>query len=192
MLTLNDLRKIEATFIDIFRGLFHPRIDYAKAVSEPKPEARPGNGTRALHLDLQPDANSANKESKLDGARIAGAIMPHDDGTPTASADDSVDAASTAEPAQQAEDDSASMIMEDDQPLFEVPPLPKRNGNKKPPSPPTKAQTRRKRIRHLERWRHFAESRALSGGFGAPGAGFVSRIGRAPRASRQQPVHCDC
>ena len=31
-LTLNDLSKIEATFIDIFKGLFHPRIDYAKAV----------------------------------------------------------------------------------------------------------------------------------------------------------------
>lgn len=130
MLTLNDLRKIEATFIDIFRGLFHPRIDYAKAVRAPKPEARPGNGTRALRSDLQPDANSANKESKLDGAQIAGAIMLHDDGAPTESATDSVDAASSAEPVQQAEDDSASMIMEDDQPLFEVPPLPKRNGNR--------------------------------------------------------------
>lgn len=41
-LTLNDLSKIEATFIDIFKGLFHPRIDYAKAVkSAPRETPRP-------------------------------------------------------------------------------------------------------------------------------------------------------
>ena len=38
-LTLNDLSKIEATFIDIFKGLFHPRIDYAKAVKSTPREA---------------------------------------------------------------------------------------------------------------------------------------------------------
>lgn len=67
-LTLNDLSKIEATFIDIFKGLFHPRIDYAKAVKstpreaasaepptngEPTP-AKPPKPISASHPDSRP------------------------------------------------------------------------------------------------------------------------------------------
>ena len=50
-LTLNDLRAIEDIFVEIFQGMFHPRIDYTKAVkkseqsSKPKP---PANLSEAL------------------------------------------------------------------------------------------------------------------------------------------------
>jgi putative nucleotidyltransferase with HDIG domain len=133
MLTLNDLRRIEATFIDIFRGLFHPRIDYAKAALAPRAaKAEPviSNGARSKRFDAVPRAKTAQQETKGDGARKAGARVQHDDRGPLTSAADTVDAAAQAKPAQQAENDNASMIMEDDEPLFEVPPLPKRNGNR--------------------------------------------------------------
>ena len=135
MLTLNDLRKIEATFIDIFRGLFHPRIDYAKAVQSPsaaKAEPANGNGTRSKRTDAVPGEKVPQTESNRDGEVIAGTRVEHGNRTPVTNASDSIDALPLAEPAQQAENDNSSMIMEEDEPLFEVPPLPKRNGQKTP------------------------------------------------------------
>jgi len=135
MLTLNDLRKIEATFIDIFRGLFHPRIDYAKAIQSPgAPKAEPanGNGIRTKHIKPDPDVSTDRQAVKHDGEMMAGTRVQESSGTPAATASDSKESAPVEEAGQQETDESAAIIMEDDEPLFEVPPLPKRNGHKKP------------------------------------------------------------
>lgn len=135
-LTLNDLRKIEATFIEIFRGLFHPRIDYAKAIQAPgsSPKAGPGagNGKRIIRAEpdahraidrqtLEKDSEAADATSALEGSRTPGAALSALN-----------DPASAADPKRQTTEEKAAHIMEDDEPLFEVPPLPKRNGHKSP------------------------------------------------------------
>ena len=134
-LTLNDLRKIEATFIDIFRGLFHPRIDYAKAIQSPgKPKAEPanGNGIRTKRIEPDPDqAPAADVRVRADEL-INTQRATASGGGALASAVNSSDEAAAAEAAPQETGDSAAMIMEDEEPLFEVPPLPKRNGHKTP------------------------------------------------------------
>ena len=46
-LTLNDLKAIEDIFVDIFQGMFHPRIDYKKAVGTKRDSSpKPPNDTR--------------------------------------------------------------------------------------------------------------------------------------------------
>lgn len=135
MLTLNDLRKIEATFIEIFKGLFHPRIDYTKAIQSPgAPKAEPanGNGKRSKHIEPDPVATTAPRDAKgQDDSKIAQRAQ---DGamTPVSHDTDANDVMPLEDPVNQAENDSASLIMEDDEPLFDVPPLPKRNGHKSP------------------------------------------------------------
>ena len=132
-LTLNDLRKIEATFIDIFRGLFHPRIDYAKAVQSPSaPKAKPSNGKRTKRVEPDPgislDRQPVNHDSEM--TDLTG--IQESRRVPRAAPSDSQEPRPLAEAQLQAAEESASQIMEDDEPLFEVPPLPKRNGNKTP------------------------------------------------------------
>ena len=133
MLTLNDLRKIEATFIDIFRGLFHPRIDYAQAVQSPgapTPEPAPGNSRRPKRTEAERDTGVdkqiVNHESAL-GDEAGAAERAR---TATAAKANSGDTAPSSAAEQPATDESASLIMEEDEPLFEVPPLPKRNGHR--------------------------------------------------------------
>ncbi len=129
-LTLNELRKIEETFIDIFRGLFHPRIDYAKAVQAPRQRAPVHGANVSANPALPVDVSSvpADKPSK---ARKT-ATKPK----PTAPAPDTTTAPVRAE-AQAAprldaslNEPDASTVMEEDEPLADVPFLPKRNGNK--------------------------------------------------------------
>ena len=55
-LTLNELRTIEETFIDIFRGLFHPRIDYTKAVQEPSKREPANARQRACRRSQAPSS----------------------------------------------------------------------------------------------------------------------------------------
>ena len=110
-LTLNDLRKIEDTFIDIFRGLFHPRIDYARAV-QPAPVPEPRGKTEPL--DIVADAVIAAHPA---------ASQPLPDESPTEKFE--------AIPALAADDDDA---------LFDVPPLPKRNGGKSNSKPAPQPQ----------------------------------------------------
>ena len=135
MLTLNDLRKIEATFIEIFRGLFHPRIDYTKANqsrSAPKAEPANGTGTRSKHIEPDPaETTAARKANREEDSMLAKRAQ---DGamTPVSHATDANHVMPLEDPVKQAENDSASLIMEDDEPLFDVPPLPKRNGHKSP------------------------------------------------------------
>lgn len=134
-LTLNDLRKIEATFIDVFRGLFHPRIDYAKAVQAPgapKAERANGKSLRGKRNETEPDRSTArgpvaNEREKTEatGRIVEGA-------THYEAATDANERSAPPEPAVPAGGDSPALVMEDDEPLFEVPPLPKRNGHKTP------------------------------------------------------------
>ncbi len=135
-LTLNDLRKIEATFIEIFRGLFHPRIDYAKAIqapgSSPKAERGAGNGKRTK--GVEPASSRSIEQQAIVHASETADETGAQEGRrkPVAAHSDLNDAASPAEVEQQTTEDKAAHIMEDDEPLFEVPPLPKRNGHKSP------------------------------------------------------------
>lgn len=135
MLTLNDLRKIEATFIDIFRGLFHPRIDYNRAIQSsgaPKAEPANGNGTRTKRIEPDPGEAASLREAKRNDASSAAKRAQDGARAPVTPAADSDDAMPPMEPLKQEDSDGASLIMEDDEPLFDVPPLPKRNGHKTP------------------------------------------------------------
>lgn len=126
-LTLNELRKIEEIFIDIFRGLFHPRIDYTQAVREaprkapaaasaiPADASKPAIAAAADASADQPPNTSASREKPAtaqDSTKAydhASAQPPPQDGAPL----DELDPAT---------------VMEDDEPLTDVPFLPKRNG----------------------------------------------------------------
>lgn len=134
MLTLNDLRKIEATFIDIFRGLFHPRIDYARAIRSPgapKPEPTNGNGTRSKRVESDRDSAGGRSAAKRESEKTE-ASGADEGGIQPAAAPVAAEPAAVAPPARPAGEDPASILMEEDEPLFEVPPLPKRNGHKSP------------------------------------------------------------
>jgi len=98
-LTLNDLATIEDTFAEIFRGLFHPRIDYAK-------EAQRSAATK-------PSAPAAEPSPP---PRVAAAPVSSKTRDKAGPADPPLDAP-TAE-------------LEEEEPLPEVPVLPKRNGSK--------------------------------------------------------------
>ncbi len=135
MLTLNDLRRIEATFIEIFRGLFHPRIDYAKAIQSPgAPKAEPanGNGARSKHIEPDPAETTVPRDAKSEDDSMIAQRAQDDAMKPVSHATDANVVKPLEDPVKQAENDSASLIMEDDEPLFDVPPLPKRNGHKSP------------------------------------------------------------
>ncbi len=126
-LTLNELRTIEDTFIDIFRGLFHPRIDYAKAVREPS--RRTPAPARAAPADRAESAKAASDKSAYKSSGYAekapAAKIAHD-------ASYEADLAEKPPPLESApaDDPDASTVMEDDKPLPDVPFLPKRNGSK--------------------------------------------------------------
>ena len=130
-LTLNELRKIEETFIDIFRGLFHPRIDYAKAVQEPakREPIRAGGpptekATTASAAAPAPTVGSGSAGTTV--ARQADGPGTKDSAEPK----DHADAQPPADDGAAPDESDASMVMEDDEPLTDVPLLPKRNGNK--------------------------------------------------------------
>ena len=116
-LTLNELRIIEEAFIEVFRGLFHSRIDYARAVKPKLPREEP----------VAPNG----------GAPVADApIVPLPDETemPAAMpmAGRAEDGASAKAASNNREVTELPDIMEDE-PLVDVPPLPKRNGSKTSP-----------------------------------------------------------
>ncbi len=123
-LTLNDLRKIEDTFIDIFRGLFHPRIDYARAV-------QPANS--------RPEAPRRSPPSRVAPEAVASPAPA------TESAGSEISPLETPVPARSAV--NTQPAINDEESLFEVPPLPKRNGSKLPqnvkaPSKPEEADAK--------------------------------------------------
>lgn len=132
-LTLNDLRKIEETFIDIFRGLFHPRIDYSKAISPasraPVRESAPASATAELSLAGGVRAGLSNAESPTE-------VSANDAPTREKSTVRTVVKPKVARPdtapksKSKASAPTMPAILDDDEPIDEVPPLPKRNGTK--------------------------------------------------------------
>lgn len=132
-LTLNDLRRIEETFVDIFRGLFHPRIDYSKAVGpaarakslEPKPAnatldiPQTGRSSPVVSaVELQPAA-STNEAPTRDQAAVKAVVAPKVENP-----------VSAPQPKQKTPVPTMPAILDDGEPIDEVPPLPKRNGTK--------------------------------------------------------------
>ena len=119
-LTLNELRKIEDTFIDIFRGLFHPRIDYARAVQEsPKREPAPAPGS-AKPAFAAADAKADTGSKPRQPVEKPAAPIPQ----VARNKPDRAEGQRATTPSQP--DDLT--VMEDDEPLTDVPFLPKRNG----------------------------------------------------------------
>lgn len=121
-LTLNDLRKIEDTFTDIFRGLFHPRIDYARAIN---PVSSGLGETSASRRSDQPRVSApaeANREAASSNA------APSDDSNRAMRVNGDASPAETTANADSGA--NAARALDDNEPIFEVPPLPKRNGSK--------------------------------------------------------------
>ncbi len=133
-LTLNNLRKIEETFIDVFKGLFHTRIDYARAVKSVSAgtvhedaaavssAAAAINATTAVPevAPQAPPVNTAGERLDTDDGQTIKAIIPKSSDEP----------ALQPSSAHRQEDSTLPAIMDDDEPLVDVPPLPKRNGSK--------------------------------------------------------------
>ena len=129
-LTLNDLRKIEDTFIDIFRGLFHPRIDYAKAVETATSRRPDPAGDPVAPPDRPALTRAAAAGNSGSAAASAGLTAQMERDAPRAESDGTGADAPLAAADAPSETAEAAMMMEDDEPLWDVPPLPKRNGNK--------------------------------------------------------------
>lgn len=120
-LTLNELRKIEDTFIDIFRGLFHPRIDYARAVQEsPKREPAPATVSAKPALAAADAKADTASKPRQPVEKPAAAAIPQ-------VASNEPDRAEK-QPATTPSEPDDLTVMEDDEPLTDVPFLPKRNG----------------------------------------------------------------
>lgn len=134
-LTLNELQKIEDTFIDIFKGLFHPRIDYEKAVqpktlpikrdttqsvSETTAETKPKKSTQSSERAAVNDSRSAVTMQETPA-------LPKD---PAPSLPKSKADTPKSTPSVITDTGTVPPITGDNEPLSEVPPLPKRNGNR--------------------------------------------------------------
>lgn len=117
-LTLNDLRRIEETFIDIFKGLFHPRIDYAKAVkAHPQGTKRGDKPAPRIKTDTAKIKAVSIRERTENGDAPSPAPLTEQTERRTAGVTNS-------------EHQNDAAVRENDEPLLEVPPLPKRNGSK--------------------------------------------------------------
>jgi cyclic-di-AMP phosphodiesterase PgpH len=147
-LTLNDLQKIEEIFIDIFKGLFHPRIDYEKAI---KPKAQNTKRDTTPKRDTAPKRDTSTKSrvkstdetkpknpivSSTEPKKTREVPIPRSDPN-VKKADDSVPSLPRAKvdtpkitPKVVTDTGSIPAINNNDEPLNEVPPLPKRNGIK--------------------------------------------------------------
>lgn len=142
-LTLNDLRKIEETFIDIFKGLFHTRIDYAKAVKSAPADSARKKPSSAVSRSNAPatEAKPAPTPDSLPAAKpvqASGGAIRHKSQTDIEVAQQAASDLSPRKASQTTEPDGAALpaIMDDDEPLAVVPPLPKRNGSKTNPERP--------------------------------------------------------
>ena len=141
-LTLNELRKIEETFVDIFRGLFHPRIDYAKAIEQPpkKKKQRAVNGGVWPADDGKPPDMPTESGAGQDSDELESHADPAEAFAAEAENTEQFQNAQSLSPnAKSVDFAEASAIIEDDEPLADVPKLPKRNGNKSPHKPTERA-----------------------------------------------------
>ena len=130
-LTLNELRKIEDTFTDIFRGLFHPRLDYAKAVQQ-APRHEPTHGSRGLPVKAESEASEAFKSPALpvSSGKASSANVTATHAMDKQAKDSPVDQQTAVKNPAKTENPEESILMEPDEPLADVPVLPKRNGSK--------------------------------------------------------------
>ena len=134
-LTLNELRKIEETFIDIFRGLFHPRIDYAKAVEQPpkKTKGRAGDNGGQPKGDAKSPASPKKSGAPHDVIENEARAEPEEKTVAVTQGTEQPEAIQPPRPAVDSSDDEDPAVMiEDDEPLADVPVLPKRNGGRLP------------------------------------------------------------
>lgn len=137
-LTLNDLSKIEETFIDIFKGLFHPRIDYAKAAKArfPSPKRSPSPSKAVLKapaLRIKADSPTAKAEKAKNSKAAPSKPAPEHPQLKPARATNSNSKPVKPGAAHKME----AGMMADEEPRLEVPPLPKRNGSKTAHEPQT-------------------------------------------------------
>lgn len=123
-LTLNELRAIEDTFTEIFRGLFHPRLDYAKAV-QPRAPQESGPGADAPKAAAQPAHAPTPEAAAADASALPNGVISEPQPT----------LADPPLPAYEGQPVEELIELEDEEPLADVPILPKRNGNKSPAKP---------------------------------------------------------
>jgi cyclic-di-AMP phosphodiesterase PgpH len=136
-LTLNDLQKIEETFIDIFKGLFHPRIDYEKAVKS-KPQATKRETTPKPIIKTKDDTKPKTPVVSQSESPKVKEVPPSKPNADRTKSDDSVPTlpkakVDTPKSVPKVSTDTHKVIppiTSDDEPLTDVPPLPKRNGTK--------------------------------------------------------------
>ena len=129
-LTLSDLNEIRKIFVEVLQGVFHPRINYREAVSRTQ---------RMRAVSNVEQIETAVTISPVDAADTTPKTTPQ-----TATADEEKQPSSASR--STAELISALAKAEDDSPLEEVPPLPRRNGKNTPNGngtapKPTEAET---------------------------------------------------
>jgi len=130
-LTLNELKKIEETFIDIFKGLFHPRIDYEKAVQPRQPKAT--RDTSSQKQATQPKKSTQTTQvtpSASDNQKAVEMAKAETQPKPSSTKVPSDKEKTRPKPPPSTDTGTMSAIMDDEEPLSEVPPLPKRNGTR--------------------------------------------------------------
>ncbi len=127
-LTFNELKKIEETFIDIFKGLFHPRIDYEKAVKQP--QRTPKTTTPIMQpkskIATQPNTSVKSTNDSQQSVEVAKAEVKQKQTSPKPPSS----VTDTAIPKVKSTDTGTTSAVDDEDPMPEVPPLPKRNGSK--------------------------------------------------------------
>lgn len=133
-LTLNELQKIEDTFIDIFKGLFHPRIDYEKAVQPKAQSAKRDSSPKPTPesvADTKPKKSTpivSTTGEKTDSPKVNTQLESLDQVVPSPKRNTTTNPV-VSKPTKDT-GSSLPLISDDEEPLTEVPPLPKRNGNK--------------------------------------------------------------
>jgi len=124
-LTLNELHTIEETFVDIFRGLFHPRLDYAIAVQQ---EPHGGNGAPVVRKEPAAAESVAPLAPANKSEKAAASTTSFVHAVDTDAGQDADEKQLTGPKPPKADEPGESIVMEDDEPLADVPVLPKRNG----------------------------------------------------------------
>lgn len=134
-LTLNDLQKIEETFIDIFKGLFHPRIDYEKAVqpksSTIKREATPAKPLKEVTVETESKKPTVAPFTTTEKLKTGETSTKTDDEKPMDDVPALPKSATQQIRSVTPNKTETTMIpaVSEDNPLNEVPPLPKRTNN---------------------------------------------------------------
>lgn len=118
-LTLNDLRTIRMTFIDILQGMFHPRIDYREAIAK-KADDNASKASKPKTAKVEPLPVVETTKSKKDATRTQKVVaVKNNDDTPTPQVLPKVDKTVVESPE-----------IADEEPVAEVPRLPSLDSRK--------------------------------------------------------------